>query len=473
MKVMLFNIADYLLPYSYFLALSPGYLKSYFEKYSEFRDVVEITVEYENILGELLRKKPDVIGISVASEFYGEAIKLATVIKKTLPKSILIIGGYHITSLPQSFNKIFDFGVLGEGERTFLELIHAILNKADEKTLQKIQGLIFFDRNGTLIKTEPRGLITDLDSIPSPYRGKNRGIYTNIITSRGCPFGCTFCSTTIFWKQTIRFHSAEFVMDEMLSLIKRQKIRHITFWDDLFIGDVGRLRKILALIRQEKRIFKAITFGVSARPNLIVKNPEILDIFKEMNVLRVSLGFESGSDRMLKKIKGENASVENNYKALSLLKRYPFFVEGGFIIGSPEEQVEDVKETYEFIRNSGLHGGYAAVGIPYPGTQFWSYAQKKGLVDLDMDFSLLRTITNYTSLRKDDFLLLSQDIDKEEFINYGIKIQKYFSKATIKSYFDFRKFNLRILILFLKDPAALLPGFRETLFTFLKIFRIK
>jgi len=472
MKVALFNIADYLFPYSYFLSLSPGYLKSYFDRYSEFRDDIQISVEYENIIEELSRNKPDVIGISVSSEFYGEAVKLATAIKRILPGSILIIGGYHITTLPQSFNKIFDFGVLGEGEETFLELIHAIFNKAEE-ALKKIQGLIFIDKDGRLVRTEPRELIPELDSIPFPYRGRNKGIYTNIITSRGCPFGCTFCSTTLFWKRTIRFHSAEYVMDEMLSLIRNYKVRHITFWDDLFIGDVKRLYRILALIKQEKRVFKSISFGVSARPNLIVKNPEILDIFKEMRVLRVSLGFESGSENMLKKIKGANASVENNYKALSLLKRYPFFVNGGFIIGSPGEEIKDVRETYEFIKNSGLHDGYAAIAIPYPGTQFWSYAEERGLVSNDMDFSKLRTITKFTSLGKDDFLFLPQNMDREEFLGYGRKIEKYFSLAAIKQYFDLRKFNLRILILFLSEPDVFLPVLRTTLSKFFKGMRVK
>lgn len=469
MKVMLFNIADYLMPYSYFLALSTGYLKSYFEKYSKLNDRIEIDIEYENILEELLKKKPDVVGISVASEFYNEALNLAETIKKALPEAILILGGYHITCLPESFNKIFDFGVIGEGEITFLELINAIYNNADEHRLKQIKGLTFFDDRGELIKTEPRELIPDLDTIPPPYRGRNKGIYTNIITSRGCPFGCSFCSTTLFWKRTIRFHSAEYVMREMLSLIERFKIRHITFWDDLFIGDVERLRKILALIKKERKIFRNITFGASARPNVIVKNPQILDIFKEMDVLRVSLGFESGSNRMLKRIKGENASVENNQKALALLKRYPFYVNGGFIIGSPGETIDDIKETYSFIKNSGLHGGYAAVAIPYPGTQYWDYAKEKGLVNNDMNFGLMRTITDFKPLLKnEEFILLSQDVDRKEFINYGLKIQKHFSTASIMSYFDLRKFNFKIIILFLNEPSVFLPDFRRIFVKFFK-----
>jgi magnesium-protoporphyrin IX monomethyl ester (oxidative) cyclase len=468
MNVTLFNIADYLYPYSHFLALSAGYLKSYFEKYSKYNNDIRVTVEYENILQELTRIKPKVIGMSVASEFYNEAIKLAVEIRKILPESILVLGGYHITTLPESFNKVFNFGVIGEGEITFLELIHAIYEKADEERFRAIRGLIFFDKESKLVRSAPRELIPNLDSIPQPYRGRNKGIYTNIITSRGCPFGCTFCSTTLFWKRTIRFNSAEFVMDEMLELIRSYKVRHITFWDDLFIGDVNRLRKILSLIKQEKNIFKSITFGVSARPNLIVKHPEILDIFKEMHVLRVSLGFESGSQRMLNMIKGENATVENNRKALNLLKRYPFFVNGGFIIGSPGEHLEDIKDTYSFVKNSGLHGGYAAIAIPYPGTQFWDYAKSENLVSNDMDFARLRTISNYTGLKEGDFIYLAKEININDFLDYGRRFQKYFSRQAALSYLDFGKLNLRILILFLHDPSAFLPDFRRIIAAFFK-----
>jgi radical SAM superfamily enzyme YgiQ (UPF0313 family) len=187
-----------------------------------------------------------------------------------------------------------------------------------------------------------------------------------------------------------------------------------------------------------------------------------------MHVLRVSLGFESGSQRMLNMIKGENATVENNRKALNLLKRYPFFVNGGFIIGSPGEHLEDIKDTYSFVKNSGLHGGYAAIAIPYPGTQFWDYAKSENLVSNDMDFARLRTISNYTGLKEGDFIYLAKEININDFLDYGRRFQKYFSRQAALSYLDFGKLNLRILILFLHDPSAFLPDFRRIIAAFFK-----
>lgn len=443
MKVMLFNISDYLFGEpSSFMSLNIGYLKSYFDRYSPLAKEVDIRVEREEIEEKIVDYRPDVIGMSVTSEFYDDATHAAWRIKSCLPDIKIIIGGYHITALPDYMEKPFDYGVLGEGEQTFLELIHSLYDKKD---ISAIPGLVY-RKGDEIVKTAQRDLIPDLDRIPPPYRGKTKGFYTNIITSRGCPFGCAFCSTTSFWHRTIRFNSAEFVVSEMFSLINDYGVRHISLWDDLFIGDVPRLQRIVELMKKEK-VFKRITFGASARADLIVKNPEILDIFREMNVVAVSLGFESGSERMLRKMKGNNASVENNKKAIELLLKYPFLVSGGFIIGSPGETEEDLEDTYNFVKTSGLHGGYAAVAIPYPGTQYWSYGMIKDLVKPTMDFRRLKTISQYKGLH--NFILLSQDIDRDKFLDYGRRLEHYFYWAKVKSYIT--RFNFRLLILFLRN----------------------
>ncbi len=468
MKIVLFNIADHLNFSEYSESLGQAYLKSYFERHSKFKDKVEISIETKDIPKMLFKKCPDIIGMSVATEYYLEAIKLASMIKKSLPEAVLIIGGYHITNMPQTFNQIFDFGVLGEGEVTFLELVNAIFNKEKKENFRKINGLIFFDEFNNLVKTAPRELISNLDTIPFPYRDKKRKIYTHIMTSRGCPFSCAFCASSAFWGRTIRYNSVEYVINEMLELITKYGVRHITIWDDLFIGNLERLRKIAQLIKQQNRIFGNITFGVSARPNLIAQNQEIPDIFKKINVIRVSLGFESGSNRMLKKLKGESASLENNQKAIELLKKYKFLINGGFIIGSPEERVDDLEETYNFIINSGLNGGYAGLAVPYPNTKFWSYAEKRGLVNENMDFGKLKLTTNFQPLKDKDFILLSEELDKEDLVKYGIKMQKYFSKAELKIYFSLRILNLKIIKLFLNNPLIFMPYIIRATLSFIR-----
>lgn len=436
MKVILFNIADYSQPYGSFLSLSVGYLKSYFDKYTKIKDI-QINILYEDIINQIIRERPEVVGMSVSSEFYNTAYNLVRFIKSNLPKTKIIIGGYHSTTMPNSISPLFDYIIIGEGEQTFLELIEAIYNKTSTKEIKGLFG------------NEPREMIKVLDVIPYPYRIRPKRIFANIITSRGCPFGCTFCATTSFWKQTIRYHSAEYVVNDMLNLINKFDIRHITIWDDLFVGNIHRLHQINELMHKYD-IFRKITLGISSRANLIVEHPSMLELFKEMNVIRVSIGFESGSNRMLLKMKGRGATIDNNRKALELLKKYPFYVQGGFIIGSPDETEEDIKQTYDFVRNANIDGGYAAVAIPYPGTKYWDYAEKKNIVSKDMDFSRLKTIANYKNLDH-DFILLSDYIDRDKFIDYGLKIQKIMEWNVIKSYFNLKKLSWRIIRLMILD----------------------
>lgn len=454
--------------------LGPAYLKSYFEKYSEFKNKIEIDIKHINILQQIKRSGPDIIGMSVITEFYPQAIKTAHEIRMFLPKVIIIIGGYHITNMPGTFDKIFDFGIIGEGEETFKQLIEAIFSYGNDKErMHKIKGIIFFDETNNLYRTDPRDLIPNLDIVPFPYRDRNRiKLCTHIMTSRGCPFNCSFCASSAFWKRTIRYHSAEYVLDEMVELITKYKVRHITIWDDLFIGNIRRIRQIVELMKQEDKIFRSVTFGVSARVDIIVQNEEILELFKRMNVIRISLGFESGSDRILKKLKGDSASLENNQKALALLKKYRFLINSGFIIGSPGETLEDLKATYDFIKNSNLDGGYAGLAIPYPGTKFWSFAKKRGLVSQNLDFSKLRQTTDFKSLQRKDFMLLSKELTKQDIIDYGIKIQEYFAKAELKSFFSSRSLNIKVLQLFIRNPFAFMPFVLRAMFSFLKNINI-
>ncbi|MCF6150274.1 MAG: B12-binding domain-containing radical SAM protein [Candidatus Kuenenia sp.] len=470
MNVFLFNAVDYISESPLSIALGPSYLKSYFEKYSEFKDEIKIEILYSNILERIKKNQPDIVGMSVATEFYPQAVQLAQKIKASQTKTIVVVGGYHITNMPDILDKSFDVGIIGEGEITFKELVESIfLYRNSKEKWYKIKGIIFSDEKSNLISTGRRDPISVLDNIPFPYRDPERiKLFTFMITSRGCPFACSFCASSVFYGKTIRFYSSDYVILEAIELIKRYRVKHITIWDDLFIGNVTRLKQIVNLIKQEHKTFRSITFGVSARASIIAQHPEILELFKEMNILRVSLGFESGSERILKKLKGNSACVESNRKALTLLNKHRFLVQGGFIIGSPEETLEDLKDTYNFIINSKLDGGYAGLAVPYPNTEFWSYAEKKGLVSRDMDFSKLKLIPDFQSLKGGDFMLLSDKLNKKDVMDYGIKIQKHFRKSEIRSYFSPRTVNLRTLRLFMRNPLVFLPFIIRNMLPFLR-----
>jgi len=454
MKVFLFNIHDvFSKEFSEAYAFGLGCIKSYFEKYSEHKDI-EITILKRHIWETIQKEKPDLVGISSVTQDYTRAIEFARQIKDSVPSTKIILGGVHISNLPESFNPIFDVGVIGEGEVTAKELFEAIHEYGmDKSKFSRIKGLVFFDGD-ELVITESRDLIEDIDQIPFPYRkGLEKGTYLQMMTSRGCPFSCTYCSSSKFWKGRIRFHSAEYVVNQMLSLIKEHGAVHITMWDDLFAINKKRLMKIVKLMKEHKDEFKNVTFGVTVRPPLV--DEEMCKLLKEMNVIAVSLGIESGSDRMLKKFNRKVTSQENQ-DAINLLKKY-FVVKGGFILGAPEETLEDLKKTYDFIINTDLDGGGVGMAVPYPNTPWWDYALERRLVNNSMDFSKLRLVTDLTKVDESNVLLLAEDIPKKELLELGMKMQRHLSILNVKAMFGRKAFSSRNILTALRHPRIFLP----------------
>jgi radical SAM superfamily enzyme YgiQ (UPF0313 family) len=281
-----------------------------------------------------------------------------------------------------------DVGVLCEGEETFQELLATYLEHGhlkDPELLQRIPGIVF--RTGeTLLTTAPRAPIEPLDRLPFPDRDL-LGTQDTVImlTSRGCPYKCLYCASTRFWRG-IRLFSAEYIVREIRDLVERHHVRHIVFFDDLFIVSKERIRQLVPLIRAEK-LHKRVSFNCLATANLV--DDEIAQLLRNMNVRRVGMGLESGSERILKHLKGAHASVEKNMNAVRILVRRGIETEGSFILGAPDETEQDMLETLNFIRKSPLDRFDVHLLTPYPGTPFWDYALKRGLVSRDMSWERL------------------------------------------------------------------------------------
>ncbi|MDP2939855.1 MAG: radical SAM protein [Candidatus Omnitrophota bacterium] len=457
-KIILFNVNDAFPAGEIFQepALGLGYIKSYFDMYSHLKDKINITILKKDIWQTLVIEKPDVIGISSVTQDYTNAIKYAKKIKQAGSKALIIIGGIHISNLPESFNDVFDIGVTDEGEQTFKELIESIYEFGfDKERLRTIKGLLYKEGE-ELVMTGRRALIDDLDSIPPPYRKYLKfNTLLHILTARGCPYKCAYCSSSAFWGYKVRFHSPKRIIDEMIELIKEYHLMHISIWDDLFAINKKRLREIVNLIKDNRAVFKDITFGVTARPNVV--DEELCELLREMNVTRVSLGIESGSDKMLK-VLNRNITVEQNHKAVKVLKKYKFTVNGGVIVGSPQESLDDLEKTYDFVLSSELDGGGIGLALPYPNTEFWNFAKKRNLVSADMDFSKLVLIQDPTKLKaEDDFIFLNDTLSRKDFLEIAIKIHKLFVKKNALSFFNRKNFNLRNVRMSLSNPKLFFP----------------
>ncbi len=374
--------------------LGLAYIASYIRKYGGFEDIV--IIDKEDHLKRLKKEKPDLIGISSLTHEFSKAKILASQIKEEL-ETPLIIGGYHVSLLPHHFNDtVFDMAVIREGEQTMLELMQLFEKKGAFPTeeLKKIRGILY--REGSTVKaTEPRPLIEPLDKIPYPARDLLKmeeyyktlrisvfgklGIYMPMMTSRGCPYKCVFCCNTQYW-QKIRFNSPEYVVGEMKLLIEKYGTDGIIIFDDLFIANRERVKKIAGLMEKEGLIRRA-AFHVYARANLI--NDEICATLKKMNAQVVEFGLESGSEKVLKYLKTGNVTVEDNRNALALCKKYGFKTAGSFISGAPSETEEDLMCTERLILDKNLDIAHFYQLIPLPGTAIWEEAKRRGLISED------------------------------------------------------------------------------------------
>jgi len=365
-------------------SLGTLYLASYLQKYGGFNDiqVLECGTVSKQVLNGI---KPDIVGVSSITQHFNITKQICGDIKKVMDVPI-IIGGYHISGLPNNLTSDMDVGVVGEGEETMLELANMLESVGLNKTrLGNTKGIVFRN-NGKLEITPRRELIRPLDKIPFPARQLVHFDKTQthcMLTSRGCPYHCVFCSASAFWG-TARYCSPEYVVEEVREIWKAYKPQLLWFADDLFAIHKKRLKQIALLMKNEP-FYGALKLSCAARANLVDRETALL--LKEIGVFRVGMGLESGSERILNYLKAGSVSVEQNRKAMTTLSECGLKLTGTFIIGSPTETKEEMLETLGLIKQSKLAGYEAYVLLPLPNTQVWDEAKAKGIVNDDMDWS--------------------------------------------------------------------------------------
>ncbi len=399
-----------------FPPLGLAYIASYVRKYSKHE--VEIIL-YKEINKETIEKikSSDVIAFTSVTSKYASVIKIAEEFRKysTVP---FIIGGAHISSMPQTLDKVFDIGVMGEGEETVLELLNTNFNK-------NCIGIVY-NHNCEIIVNPSRPQIEALDTIPFPARdlldsyyfkvphdildNKTFAIGTTIMTSRGCPYKCVYCQAAKLWKNT-RYHSSDYVVAEIKFLVDTYNVKSINFIDDLCIANKQRLEEIVEKL-ETIGITKKVKFHMYGRANLL--NDERFSLMKRMNVVQVSVGFETGSERMLKYLKGNSVTMEQNENVFNLSKKYNIPIGGQFIIGSPGEEKSDMYQTLDFIKKhkDNMTNVNLNIATPLPGTQLWEHSISKGLVSDNMDFSLLTIMPKDGDIRNNIYI---GDIPFDEF----------------------------------------------------------
>ena len=352
----------------------------------------------EEIVDLLKKEGPDIVGISFGTQIRFSAFDLARQIKKNFPNLPIVVGGPHPTLASQdTLENIpeIDIVLRGEGEISFLNLVKTLEKKGD---LATIRGISFRDKKGNIVHNPPEYPINDLDKLPLPARdllpmekydkttvlSKKRA--TNIMTSRGCPHYCIYCSTSEQWGHAIRHRSAKNVVDEIELVLKSYPfLEGIRFFDDVFTMDKKRVIDICNEILRRKLNF---VWECEARANTI--DEEIVRAMKRAGCEFIDLGIESGSNRILKNIK-KNITVEQALEAAKTIKRAGIGLKAFFMHGLPGETYEDIRKTVFLSRylfyELGVEGTTQTVAVIYPGTELETLAKELGTLSKDFSWA--------------------------------------------------------------------------------------
>lgn len=362
-------------------------------------DSIAEELTFDDVRKRIKKFDPDVVGITATTSMIPDAYKVAEIAKEINENVKVVIGGPHVTFLPDRTMeecKSIDFIVRGEGEITFRELIRAIEKGKDFKA---IKGLSF--RNGkTIINNPPRELIKNVDEIPMPSydllpmeRYKADGVkFGTIVTSRGCPFNCIFCSSSLQFGRKWRGHSPERVIAELSILRNEYGRKSIEFLDDTFTLVKSRAIEISNKIKKEGL---DISWVASSRVDTFSK--DVAEAMHRAGAHTVYFGIESGTQKILDFI-GKGITLEQSKISVKNAKKAGLHTFGSFIIGFPQESRRDVKKTLKFSRKVGVDFAQFTLATPYPGTRLWNMALKEKLLTT-MDWRKFTTLDPILKLK--------------------------------------------------------------------------
>jgi anaerobic magnesium-protoporphyrin IX monomethyl ester cyclase len=353
-------------------------------------DAPALGMDYQTTAKAALEGGSQVVGITAVTMSIYKAHELAQIIKSLSPNIKIIIGGPHVTALPedtlQRFQS-FDIGVVGEGDITIAELLESLDNGND---ISKVKGIVH-RRNNTVEKTESRELVPDLDSLPKPawdllpdlkkyYRPSIMGYMrlpaNSIVLSRGCPFQCTFCSSAVFGN-TIRAYSTDVAFQMMSEMRNRYGIKELEIRDENFVVD--KLR-VLGLCNQLLSSGIDITWSCNARVDAI--NPEILATMKQAGCWQIAFGIESGDQRILNEEK-KGVSLEEIRQAVHWTYEAGIQARGFFMLGHPEETEDTLRKTVDFACELPLSSVHFTHFTPLPGSAIYENADHYGNFNRD------------------------------------------------------------------------------------------
>ena len=363
------------------------YIASYLQLHGYSSSIIDdalmqqSTYNQENALRSIAIKveqdQPDIVGITCLVNEIEETIRLSNAIKQISPRTKIIVGGTQAFNTPEIFlRNDIDYVVRGEGEATTLELIQSIYEDND---VGAVKGIAWRNTD-TIVYNDPRPPIEDLDSIPYPSyhlvnMKKHTSIHTWVIrglpfktgmvmTSRGCPYSCSFCQCNAIFGSKIRFRSAENIYAEIKLLRDQYDAEAIWFVDDTLAVNKRHLSEICAIMKELQ-----IWWSCQARIDTV--DDKTVSMMRKSGCIQIDFGVESGSNRILREIINKRITVDQTKRAFAACRNQKMRTLANLMIGFPTETKKEMYSTLKLGKEINANSYVLSIATPLPNTKLW------------------------------------------------------------------------------------------------------
>jgi anaerobic magnesium-protoporphyrin IX monomethyl ester cyclase len=410
-------------------------------------DVTEVGMPYDRIRDEIQRRKPDIVGIANPFTCQVEhSIKIADIVKEVDPSVLTVVGGPHVSVMPTDFledAKNVDIAVIGEGEYAMRDIAQFF---EGNKKIADVEGIAHRREDGKVVLNAPRPFLKDLDELPYPayhlvdmeqYLSPKKVEYRSfqdralsMITSRGCPFNCSFCSVHLHMGKPFRAHSVDYVVGHLEHVVDNYRVKTIYFEDDNLTLDLKRFEAICdKIIERDLRFGWETPNGVRAdRLNL-----DLLQKMKKSGCQSVFVGVESGDQYVLDNIIDKSLRLADVVKFAKNCKKIGLKTGAFYIIGFPGEKKENMKNTVNFalmMKRKYDVGMHLLFATPSYGTRLYDECNEKGYLRSKLTpraFAEVRQNWGLPLIETDDFTAMEvkeiavkamRDYKRQSIINY-------------------------------------------------------
>jgi anaerobic magnesium-protoporphyrin IX monomethyl ester cyclase len=430
---------------SYALSSPPlgiGYLISYANAVNKndvyfhdenFLDNAQLDFELDRTMEKV---RPDFIGITFPSSTVKRVAELFKYIRNKYGDIILFAGGYHPTSEPEAVLRIFpelDFIILGQAEYSFAPI------NDNWKELPSVAYLV----DGSFVQKPIENPIGTLDNIPFINRSlydkryfqpsfSISGIFgktATIMTSRGCPYHCSFCSNKLLQKKVL-FHGVDYVLGELDNLRTQiEKIDYIFFLDVMFLADWARTQRLCEALIKSK-ILKGVKWAATVSANVVTFDK--VKLMKKAGCFYLSFGFESNSEHALK-LMHKTATPRHNEQAMEICDQLGILANSAFLFGIPDETEKDLEATIQFVARHNVFSTGVNIMKPLPGSPYYYELVDKGLIKQTIDdWHAVSSINHFSGYFNDK-------ISPE---TYELYTKKFYNTIRFKSKISYYRANL-------------------------------